>query len=56
MEICTHNTVVLQALEKYTDAQNIIASKGLLISKCFFGIFNSSKKRTKKFDLTTGYF
>ena len=27
--------------------------KGQLISKCFFGIFNSSKKRTKKFDLTT---
>ena len=27
--------------------------KGQLISKYLFGIFNSSKKRTKKFDLTT---
>ena len=28
-------------------------AKGQLISECLFGIFNSSKKRTKKFDLTT---
>ena len=28
-------------------------TKGQLISKCLFGIFNSSKKGTKKFDLTT---
>ena len=28
-------------------------AKGQLISKCLFGIFNSSKKRTKKFDFTT---
>ena len=27
--------------------------KGQLILKCLFGIFNSFKKRTKKFDLTT---
>ena len=27
--------------------------KGQLISKCHFGIFNSPKKRTKKFDFTT---
>ena len=27
--------------------------KGQLISKGLFGILNSSKKRTKKFDLTT---
>ena len=27
--------------------------KGQLISKCLFGIFNSPKKRTKKFDFTT---
>ena len=27
--------------------------KGQYISKCLFGIFNSSKKRAKKFDLTT---
>ena len=27
--------------------------KGQLISKCLFGVFNSSKKRTKKFDSTT---
>ena len=29
--------------------------KGQLISKGLFGILNSSKKRTKKFDLTTYY-
>ena len=27
--------------------------KGQLISKCLFGVFNSPKKRTKKFDFTT---
>ena len=27
--------------------------KGQLISKCLFCVFNSSKKRTKKFNLTT---
>jgi hypothetical protein len=26
--------------------------KGQLISKCLLSVFNSSKKRTKKFDLT----
>ena len=31
MEICTHNTVALQALEKYTDAQNIIAAIRMII-------------------------
>ena len=30
-----------------------ILPKGQLISKGLFGILNSSKKRTKKFDLTT---
>ena len=28
-------------------------TKGQLISKCLFGIFNSPKKRMKKFDFTT---
>ena len=28
-------------------------AKGQLISKCLFGIFNSPKKRTKKFNFTT---
>ena len=28
-------------------------SKGQLISKCLFGIFNSPKNRTKKIDFTT---
>ena len=28
-------------------------SKGQLISKCLFGVFNSPKKRTKNFDFTT---
>ena len=32
---------------------NIIFVKGQLISKCLFNIFNSPKKRTKKFDLKT---
>ena len=27
--------------------------KGQLISKCLYGVFNSSKKRTKKFDYDT---
>ena len=31
-------------------------SKGQLISKYLFGIFNSPKKRTKKFDFTTMVF
>ena len=31
----------------------ILFSKGQLISKGLFGILNSSKKRTKKFNLTT---
>ena len=31
----------------------LVSSKGQLISKCIFGVFNFSKKRTKKFDLTT---
>ena len=31
----------------------IAMPKGQLISKGLFGILNSSKKRTKKFDLTT---
>ena len=30
-----------------------LPAKGQLISKCLFDILNSSKKRTKKFDLTT---
>ena len=34
--------------------QHIVGTcKGQLISKCLFGIFNSPKKRTKKFDFTT---
>ena len=32
-----------------------IQTKGQLISKCLFGIFNSPKKRTKKLDFTTYY-
>ena len=31
----------------------VIITKGQLISKCLFGIFNSPKKRTKKFNFTT---
>ena len=33
--------------------QKIDATKGQLISKCLFGIFNSPKTRTKKIDFTT---
>ena len=29
--------------------KRITFTKGQLISKCLFGVFNSSKKRTKKF-------
>ena len=32
-----------------------MANKGQLISKCRFGIFNSPKKRTKKFDFAIMY-
>ena len=45
--------------KNYTDRKNCIemlcddCSKGELISKCIFGVFNSSNIRTKKFDLTT---
>ena len=33
--------------------EDIFFLKGQLFSKCPFGIFNSAKNRTKKFDLTT---
>ena len=33
----------------------LIHTKGQLISKCLFGIFNCPKKWTKKFDFTTNY-
>ena len=33
--------------------KGMIGIKGQLISKCIFGIFNSPKKRSKKFDFTT---
>ena len=36
---------------KFVDARATV--KGQLISKGLFGILNSSKKLTKKFDLTT---
>ena len=38
-----------------TNPENTICTKGHLISKGLFSILNSSKKRTKKFDLTTTY-
>ena len=38
--------------KKAKNIQANIVCKDQLISKCLFGIFNSSKKRTKKFDLT----
>ena len=31
----------------------VLLAKGQLISKSLLGVFNSSKKRTEKFDLTT---
>ena len=37
-------------MSKRLRLENGASSKGQLISKCFFGIFNSPKKRTKKFD------
>ena len=36
-----------------TNPENTICTKGQLISKGLFSILNSSKKRTKKFNLTT---
>ena len=35
-----------------TNPENTICTKGQLISKGLFSILNSSKKRTKKFNLT----
>ena len=46
---------ILAILFLYTNVFTIIWNdgiKGQLISKGLFGILNSSKKRTKKFDLT----
>ena len=40
----------------YPDARQFskyMNSEGQLISKCLFGVFNSSKKRTKKIALST---
>ena len=34
-------------------ASELVTTKGQLILKCLFGIFNSPKKRMKKFDFTT---
>ena len=39
-------------LPTYVKARRV-EIKGQLISKCPFGAFNSSKKRTKEFDFTT---
>ena len=36
----------------YVHELKLSRSKGQLISKCLFGIFNSPKKRTKKFNFT----
>ena len=33
----------------------VSVAKGHLISKCLFGVLNSSKKQTKKFNLTKCY-
>ena len=37
----------------YPSFNSSMTHKGQLISKCLFAIFNSSKKRLKKFDLPT---
>ena len=39
--------------KRNTRSSAIVPTKGQLISKELYGILNSSKKRTKKFDLTT---
>ena len=41
----------LESFGEYFQAFEMI-TKGQLISKCLFGIFNSPKKRMKKFDFT----
>ena len=46
----TDNWVILN---KLPGKELQVMAKGQLISKCLFVVLNSSKKRTKKFDLTT---
>ena len=41
------------AHQKHIEQNVIVCIKGQLISKCLFGIFNSPKKQTKKFNFTT---
>ena len=37
----------------WIEVSSNLKDKGQLISKCLFGVFNSPKKQTKKFDFTT---
>ena len=51
-----HFSKVFKTYHYFWKKLNAIADimhKGQLISKCLFGIFNSPKKRTNKFDFTT---
>ena len=46
-----HTNMVISILK--SKRTSLPSLKGQLISKCLFGIFNSPKKRTKKFNFTT---
>ena len=43
-------TLFLLSSHHHKIESTILPGKGQLISKCLFGIFNSPKKRTKRFD------
>ena len=49
----TQHAKYLAGCKTCTVSTSTNSTKGQLISKCLFGIFNSSKKRTKKIDLIT---
>ena len=44
---------LFQSASKCTRIYGLLRTKGQLFSKCLFGVFNSSKKTNKKFNLTT---
>ena len=49
-KLCITNRFLFQTI---MNLHFVVLFKGQLISKCLFGIFNSPKKRAKKFDFTT---
>ena len=51
--ICVNDDAIATVTSLYLCTSKDLLPKGQSISKCFFGMFNSPKKRTKKFDFTT---